>query len=223
MASKNNAELRHDFPAGLAQPALRALAAAGYTSLEQLSTTTEADLSKLHGLGPKGLRLIREALDARGLAFAGPVSDQPTSATTEEVIDSPSDWVRGHIRDYVESGGEKGYLWRGYPTLLLTTRGRKSGKLRRTGLIFGRDGQNYVVVASKGGAPQHPLWYLNLLDHPEVEIQVGAEKIAGRARPVTPEEKPRLWSLMTGIYPPYLEYQAKTARDIPVVIIEPLA
>jgi deazaflavin-dependent oxidoreductase (nitroreductase family) len=140
----------------------------------------------------------------------------------EKVYDSPTGFVKDHIREYVESDGKKGYLWRGVPTLLLTTRGRKSGKLRRTALIFGRDGKNYLLVASKGGAPNHPLWYLNLVDDPEVEIQVGADKLTARARTATKEEKPRLWKLMAEIFPNYNEYQAKAGREIPLVILEPI-
>jgi deazaflavin-dependent oxidoreductase (nitroreductase family) len=141
--------------------------------------------------------------------------------SNEKVYDSPTGFVKDHIREYVESDGKKGYLWRGVTTLLLTTRGRKSGKLRRTALIFGRDGKNYLVVASKGGAPNHPLWYLNLVANPEVDIQVGAEKLTVRARTATQEEKPRLWKIMAGIFPNYDEYQAKAGREIPVVILEP--
>jgi deazaflavin-dependent oxidoreductase (nitroreductase family) len=141
---------------------------------------------------------------------------------TEEVIDSPVGWVNQHIRGYVESDGEKGHRWRGVDTLLLTTRGRKSGKLRRTALIYGRNGDRFVVVASKGGAKKHPEWYLNLVENPEVEVQVGAEKFKARARPATPDEKPKLWRLMTSIWPEYDSYQAKTRRDIPVLILEPL-
>jgi len=142
--------------------------------------------------------------------------------TDENVYDSPTDWVRDHIREYVESDGEQGHLWRGVPTLLLTTRGRKSGKLRRTALIYGQDGENYLLVASKGGAPEHPAWYLNLVENPEVELQVGADKLTGRARTATAEEKPRLWQRMTEIFPRYDEYQAKTERAIPLVIVEPV-
>jgi deazaflavin-dependent oxidoreductase (nitroreductase family) len=141
--------------------------------------------------------------------------------SNEKVYDSPTGFVKDHIREYVESDGKKGYLWRGVTTLLLTTRGRKSGKLRRTALIFGRDGKNYLVVASKGGAPNHPLWYLNLVANPEVEIQVGAEKFTAHARTAAQEEKPRLWKIMAGIFPNYDEYQAKAGREIPVVILEP--
>jgi deazaflavin-dependent oxidoreductase (nitroreductase family) len=139
----------------------------------------------------------------------------------EEVKDSPTGWVASHIRRYVDSDGDNGHEWRpGVHTLLLTTRGRRSGKLRRTALIYGRDGDRYLVVASVGGAAKHPAWYLNLVEHPEVEVQVGAERFAARARTATVEEKPRLWSLMAGIWPAYDSYQKKTRRDIPVVILE---
>jgi deazaflavin-dependent oxidoreductase (nitroreductase family) len=139
----------------------------------------------------------------------------------EEVKDSPTGWVASHIRRYVDSDGDNGHEWRpGVYTLLLTTRGRRSGKLRRTALIYGRDGDRYLVVASVGGAAKHPAWYLNLVEHPEVEVQVGAERFAARARTATAEEKPRLWSLMAGIWPSYDGYQKKTRRDIPVVILE---
>jgi deazaflavin-dependent oxidoreductase (nitroreductase family) len=141
----------------------------------------------------------------------------------EEVFDSPTGWVAEHIRGYVESDGEKGHHWRGVQTLLLTTRGRKSGKLRRTALIYGRDGERYVVVASKGGAKEHPEWYLNLVVNPEVEVQAGADKFRARARTATAEEKPALWRLMTSIWPDYDRYQERTEREIPVVVLEPLA
>src|SRR5947209_2411900 len=90
----------------------------------------------------------------------------------EEVLDSTQDWVAEHAKRYVETDGEDGYLWRGAPTLVLTTTGRRSGKPRRTMLIFGRDGDRYVVVASKGGAEKHPAWYLNIQEQPEVQVQV---------------------------------------------------
>jgi deazaflavin-dependent oxidoreductase (nitroreductase family) len=129
--------------------------------------------------------------------------------------------VGRHIRRYVDSDGANGHEWRpGVFTLLLTTRGRRSGRLRRTALIYGRDGDRYVVVGSVGGSARHPAWYLNLTDHPEVEVQVGPERFRATARTATPEEKPRLWELMTSIWPAYEEYQRKTQRDIPVVILE---
>ncbi|HEY7400379.1 MAG TPA: nitroreductase family deazaflavin-dependent oxidoreductase [Actinomycetota bacterium] len=139
----------------------------------------------------------------------------------EEVFDSPTRWVRNHIRGYVESGGTKGHRWHGTHTLLLTTRGRKTGKLRRTALIYGRDGDRYLLVASQGGARRHPSWYLNLVANPEVHIQVGPDEIDARARTATPDEKKRLWPMMAKIWPDYDTYQAKTTRDIPVVILDP--
>ena len=139
----------------------------------------------------------------------------------EQVSDSPQGWVARHVRRYLDSDGASGHEWRpGVYTLLLTTRGRRSGKRRRTALIYGRDGDRYLVVASVGGAARHPAWYLNLREHPGVEVQGGADRFAARARTADAEEKPRLWSLMTSIWPAYEGYQRKTRRDIPVVILE---
>jgi deazaflavin-dependent oxidoreductase (nitroreductase family) len=140
--------------------------------------------------------------------------------TLEKVFDSPRGWVSRHIRRYVETDGRKGHRWSGVNTLLLTSRGRKSGKLRRTALIYGRDGDRYLVVASNGGAKQHPSWYLNLDGNPEVEVQVGADRFMARAHTATPREKPRLWRLMTSIWPEYDRYQARSKRVIPVVVME---
>lgn len=140
----------------------------------------------------------------------------------DQVFDSPTGWVKSHIKTYVESDGKKGQLWRGLPTLLLTTQGRKSGKLRRTALIYGQDGANYLIVASNGGDPKHPSWYLNLTDNPNVELQVGAEKFSARARTANPVEKPRLWKIMSKIFPTYDRYQAKARREIPLVVLEPV-
>jgi deazaflavin-dependent oxidoreductase (nitroreductase family) len=138
----------------------------------------------------------------------------------EEPLDSSRDWVAEHARRYAATGGAEGHLWHGVPTLALTTRGRRSGKPRRTMLIYGRDGDRYVVVASNGGSVQHPLWYLNLREQPEVLLQVGPEQFPARARPATAEERPRLWPLMTAIWPDYDVYQTKTAREIPVVVLD---
>jgi deazaflavin-dependent oxidoreductase (nitroreductase family) len=139
--------------------------------------------------------------------------DQPT--------DSPRDWVVEHTRRYLATDGADGFLWRGVPTLLLTTIGRKTGRARRTALIFGRDGDNYLLVASRGGAAHHPQWYLNLAANPDVQIQVKGELIRARARTATAEEKPRLWRIMAEIYPPYDEYQRRTTREIPLIVLEP--
>jgi deazaflavin-dependent oxidoreductase (nitroreductase family) len=142
--------------------------------------------------------------------------------TQEQVFDNPTGWVNQHIRRYIESGGKRGHRWSGVNTLLLTTRGRKSAKLRRTALIYGRDGDRYLVVGSRGGAKHHPAWYLNLLANPEVTVQVGAEDFRARALPASAEDKPRLWQTMAAIWPEYDKYQARTAREIPVVVLERL-
>jgi deazaflavin-dependent oxidoreductase (nitroreductase family) len=151
--------------------------------------------------------------------------DREIMTSRQKVFDNPTGWVNSHIREYVESDGKKGQRWRGLPTLLLITRGRKSGKLRRTALIYGRDGKAYLLVASNGGAPHHPLWYLNLVANAEVELQVGADKFSARARTAFSQEKLRLWKLMVDIFPQYNSYQtraAKAGRDIPLVIVEPV-
>jgi deazaflavin-dependent oxidoreductase (nitroreductase family) len=138
------------------------------------------------------------------------------------VHDSPEGWVSDHIQRYVETNGEQGHEWNGVPTLLLTTKGRKSGKLRRTALIYGKAGSSYVVVASKGGAESHPAWYLNLTENPEVAVQVGADDFTANARTASDGEKPELWRLMAEIWPAYDEYQTKTDRPIPVVVLDPI-
>jgi deazaflavin-dependent oxidoreductase (nitroreductase family) len=140
--------------------------------------------------------------------------------SVQEPIDNPTGWVNRHIRSYVESGGKRGHRWQGADTLLLITRGRKSGELRRTALIYGRDGDRFVVVGSNGGSSTHPAWYLNLVADPDVTVQVGEEVLEARARDATPDERPRLWELMTGIWPDYGNYQRRTDRQIPVVVIE---
>jgi deazaflavin-dependent oxidoreductase (nitroreductase family) len=126
-----------------------------------------------------------------------------------------------HVRAYRETGGEVGYLWNGATTLLLTTKGRKSGTARTSALIFARDGDDFLVVASMGGAPQHPAWYLNLQSEPDAEIQVETDTIPVRARTAGPEEKPRLWDIVRAQWPNYDTYQARTTRDIPVVVLSP--
>jgi deazaflavin-dependent oxidoreductase (nitroreductase family) len=125
-----------------------------------------------------------------------------------------------HVRRYRQTGGEEGYHWNGVTTLILTTTGRRSGAERSKGLIFGEDGGRYVVVASNGGAPRHPAWYLNLTDRPEVEVQVKDERFHAKARTAQGEERERLWRLMARIWPGYDQYQRRTSRQIPVVILE---
>jgi deazaflavin-dependent oxidoreductase (nitroreductase family) len=143
-------------------------------------------------------------------------------SAAEEPLPPTRGWVAEHAARYLSSDGVDGHLWRGAPTLLLTTRGRRSGRLRRTPLIYGRDGDAYVVVGSWGGAPRHPSWYLNLSEDPEVGIQVGSEKMAARASTAEGAGRDELWSRMTEIWPDYDKYQQKTARRIPIVVLEPV-
>jgi deazaflavin-dependent oxidoreductase (nitroreductase family) len=122
------------------------------------------------------------------------------------------------------SGGRIGTRFlRGAPVGLLTTRGRKSGQLRTLPLIYLQDGERIVIVASQGGMPRHPIWYLNLEAQPEVAFQVGSERRSYRARRAGAEEKAALWPRLCAIYPDYDDYQRRTERDIPVVVLEPVA
>jgi deazaflavin-dependent oxidoreductase (nitroreductase family) len=132
----------------------------------------------------------------------------------------PPGWQQAHARRYIETGGRDGHIWEGVTTLLLTTMGRRSGESRTTPLIYGRAGDRYLVVASRGGAPTHPDWYQNLVAWPDVQVQVMAERFKARARTATPAEKPALWKTMTSIWPAYDEYQARTTREIPLVVLE---
>ena len=125
-----------------------------------------------------------------------------------------------HVRRYRETNGEVGYLWNGATILLLTTTGRRTGEPTTTPLISGRTGDDYVIVASKGGAPQHPGWYRNLAKNPEVEVQVKADRFRARARTAADGERERLWRAMNEIWPHYDSYAQKTDREIPVVVLE---
>ncbi|MGA9875725.1 MAG: nitroreductase family deazaflavin-dependent oxidoreductase [Solirubrobacteraceae bacterium] len=124
-----------------------------------------------------------------------------------------------HVRVYRETAGEHGYHWRGTTILLLNTEGRRSGALRTTPLIHRTDGDRWVVVASKGGAPENPSWFENLLANPDVTIQVKGEELPAHAATAEGEERSRLWSLMTEVWPAYDDYKAKTDRQIPVVVL----
>jgi len=138
------------------------------------------------------------------------------------------DWIKDHLSRYIATNGEDGYLWDAslgggkgmVPTLLLTTVGRKSGRDLTLPLIFGQSGSDYVVIASKGGAPAHPAWYLNLEANPEVQVQVKADKFTAHAHTATGTERAALWTKMVEIYGPYADYQKKTDRQIPVVVLK---
>jgi len=136
-------------------------------------------------------------------------------------------WQQRHVEAYLKSNGREGHVvdlsMPGVPevnTLLLQTTGRKSKGSKTAPLIYGNDGDRFVVVASKGGAPAHPAWFLNLRDQPDVRFQVADKKYRGVARITSGAERERLFRMMAKLYPPYDDYQAKTAREIPVVTLE---
>ena len=139
----------------------------------------------------------------------------------QEIIDSPTEWVADHITRYVQTNGEDGHIWRGVPTLLLTAVGKVSGVNRRTALIYGRSGDDYVIVASKGGHPTHPLWYNNLVSHSTVQLQVGAEVFAATATTMPDgADRDTAWAEMVNIWPDFAGYQEKTDRRIPLVRLQ---
>lgn len=147
------------------------------------------------------------------------------------VPDDLPEFLRDHIRRYLETDGADGHLWDStvaggpgpVPTLLLTTRGRKTGKPRTLPMIYDRTATGFAVIASKAGAPTHPAWYLNLVAEPVVDVQVADRKFRARARTADGAERDAIWRRMAAIYPPYVDYQARTERVIPVVVLEPLA
>jgi deazaflavin-dependent oxidoreductase (nitroreductase family) len=131
------------------------------------------------------------------------------------------EFTQAHVHAYRLSRGRIAGSYRGSPVLLLDHVGRRSGKKRTSPLIYGRDGEDLVVVASKGGSHKDPLWWLNLKEHPETTVQVGSERRKVVARQATPDEKKKVWPILVGIYPPYESYQQRTSRDIPVILLEP--
>ena len=126
-----------------------------------------------------------------------------------------------HVQRYRETEGEEGYMWNGATALLLTTVGRKTGQERTAPLIFARNGDDYLVVASMGGAPMHPQWYLNLQANPRARVEVNADVIEVAARTATDEEKPALWAIVNQQWPNYDVYQSRTDRVIPLVVLSP--
>lgn len=127
------------------------------------------------------------------------------------------DWVVDHMNRYLETDGEDGHIWRGVPTLLLTTLGRSSGEQRMLPLIYGKDGDDHIIIASKGGHADHPAWFLNLEASNGVSVQVAADKFSATAEVVEGADRARIWDMMAEIFPPYNDYQQKTDRLIPVV------
>ena len=133
------------------------------------------------------------------------------------VVVSPTGWVAQQAELYEESGGTEGTEVMGAPCLLLDYRGRRSGVRRRTVLIYDRDGEDYLVVASYGGSDSHPAWYLNILENPDVRLRVGPDRFTARAEPLSAQDKERVWPQLVELFPQYADYRKKTARDIPVV------
>jgi len=143
-------------------------------------------------------------------------------AVDGEYVPSPAAWVRDQVDEYEGSGGTKGTTLAdtGLPVVIVTNRGAKSGKVRKTPLMRVEHEGSYAAVASRGGAPQHPLWYYNLRAHPDVEVQDGAQKWAMTAREVSGDERAAWWERAVAAYPPYAEYQKKTSRIIPLFVLE---
>lgn len=139
-----------------------------------------------------------------------------------EYVPSPTQWVREQVELYESSGGTQGttLLDTGLPVIVLTTRGAKSGKIRKTPLMRVEHDGKYAVVASLGGAPKHPVWYHNIKSDPHVELQDGPARQDLTAREVTGDEKAEWWDRAVAAYPPYADYQKKTDRDIPVFVLE---
>jgi deazaflavin-dependent oxidoreductase (nitroreductase family) len=134
---------------------------------------------------------------------------------------SPAEWVRNQVDEYESSGGTRGNTLRDMPIIILTSQGAHSGKLRKTPLMRVEHDGRYAVVASKGGAPENPVWYYNLVAHPQVELQDGPTPIDMVARELQGAEKAEWWKRAVAAYPDYDEYQMKTERQIPVFLLEP--
>lgn len=147
--------------------------------------------------------------------------DDGGDAVSEAVNESETLFGDEHVRRYRETGGQVGHIWReGSTILLLTTTGRSTGEKRTAPLIYAVDGDRYVIVASKGGAPEHPGWYKNLEKNPEVELQVKDEVFRARARTAKGEERERLWRKANEVWKDYDKYATWTNREIPVVVLE---
>lgn len=144
-----------------------------------------------------------------------------TADDLDRAADSTTDWVADHTRTYLASGGTEGHEAQGVRNLVIATTGRRTGQPRRTALIYGTSGDDYVVVASRGGSDHHPAWLLNLLAEPTVGVQVGPRRFTALARLATPAERAPLWAQMAGIFPLYDEYAAATTREIPLVLLAP--
>ena len=150
-----------------------------------------------------------------------------------EAIPAPNlaGWILDHLKRYQATDGADGHLWqppaapslKPVTALLLTTTGRSSEQQFIMPLFYGESGGSYVIIASKGGAPDHPGWYKNLLAHPEVKVQILARKFTAKARTASGAERQKFWDMMVAIFPPYSDYKSKAEREIPVVVLDPVA
>ena len=155
--------------------------------------------------------------------FPGRVTFNGVMPLIGEYEPSPQRWVRDQVALYESSGGEKGTTMRGMPVIVLTTLGEKSGKIRKAPLMRVEHNGSYAAIASLGGAPRNPVWYANVVAHPEVELQDGTRKWDMVAREVTGEERAAWWERAVAAYPDYADYQVKTERIIPVFVLEPVS
>lgn len=144
-------------------------------------------------------------------------------SSPDHPIDSSAPWVQEQIAEYLATDGERPVFRHNSPLLMLTYRGVKSGRWHRTVLIYAPHGDQYLIVASRGGAPEHPLWYRSLPDGTRVRLQVKGRVFDAIARTATDDEKPALWEEVVRVFPDYADYQAKTDRPIPVVILDPVS
>lgn len=153
----------------------------------------------------------------------GRAADMAVAEDLDRATDSQWDWVAEHTRTYLASGGTEGHENNGVHTLVLATTGRRTGQPRRTCLIYGSSGDEFVVIASKGGADEDPAWFKNLRADGSVGVQIGTRRFTARARVATTAEREPLWSKMAQIFPLYDEYAEKTDREIPIVLLTPQA
>ena len=142
-------------------------------------------------------------------------------ALTGTYVPSPSDWVREQVERYEASGGAEANTLKGVPIVVITSRGARSGKLRKNPVMRVEHAGAYALVASKGGAPEHPTWYHNIVSHPTVELQDGPDRRDYSVRLADGEERAAWWERAVAVWPAYADYQEKTDREIPVFVAEP--
>lgn len=149
------------------------------------------------------------------------MSDNSSSTSTDNKEDVLG-YMKDHIRRYLATNGEDGHIMNGFPCLVITTTGKKSGEKRQAAVIYGKHGNSHVIIASKGGSDTPPAWFINLQANPRAHIQVKDKKLDVKMRVATGAERDQLWKMMVGIFPDYADYQKKTAREIAVVVLDPV-